>query len=412
MPTPSADTAIKRWLAVAQGKTTDKLLRSSSVIPDGDQIYSFGHHFELARVLRDAKGEIRLILMNGEQVSSHTSTHQWRLRKVVDDEAKLPRVIIPFPALQEAGINLDSITLISDKPDRHETIRHRTHQFPEGARWHQGGTIKTPRAEADIVEQLERWNSYRTGPYGNGEPVITLEEFMTDPRWEYQRYHHTYSRDLRTLRIGLGKYGPEVDVTREDDGTTTYEWTTHRHWLGESLIRARVEWRDEAGKQHHRWAYFLSGFDHQEPTPLYFLAELPYKARPTTVDEAYEVLKPDPIRMADQMGRKYTRQGDIFGIPTGLTRKELQARGARIEKRSADNVWDNTTRRYRQQGNILGTNHRGTEVAYLPGGLTLARGCLYHDPIGRERDHIRRKLGDGQAWHIVVKNTVPTAGRR
>jgi hypothetical protein len=56
---------------------------------------------------------------------------------------------------------------------------------------------------------------------------------------------------------------------------------------------------------------------------------------------------------------------------------------------------------------LLGTNHRATEVARMPNGSTLARGQLYHDPIGREKDHVARKLGDGQTWHLIIKNTVP-----
>lgn len=399
MPTPSADTAVRRWVAVVQGKSTDKLLSSSSVFAEGDKIYSFGHHYELARVLRDSKGKIRLYLLNGERVSQHTDTHQWLLRKYLKDQ---PRVIIPYPALQEAGVNLDSIVLIDDKPERNETIKHRTHQFPEGAHWEKGGHIRTPKPDKEIAETIARWNVHREQ---NGADPLTLEEVKGDDSYLHTTHNHKWDDTLRTLRSGRASWSPEVTVTKNDDGTKTYEWTTTRHWLGESLIRARVEWIDEEGKRRHRWACFLSGFDHEEPRPLYFFAELPYRARPTTVDEAYEVLKPDPVLMAEQMGRSYTRQGDIFAIPTQLDRKALKAKGARIVKLSG------STRR-EPQAYILNTNHAGTEVAYLPGGLTLARGCLYHRPAGREPDHIRRKLGDGQGWHIVVKNTVPTAGRR
>lgn len=401
----SADTAIRRWVDVTQGKTTLKLLRSSSVFAEGDKLYSFGHHFELARVLRDSKGKIRLYLLNGDRVSQHTTSHQSDLRNALlrGGADAPPKVIIPYPALEEAGIVLDSISLIDDKPERTEKIKHRSHEFPEGAHWHQGGYHTRPRPEADVLAMLKNWNAYRGG--AGQVPEITLEEFMTDDKWEYYRYIRDYDESMRTLHRSISKYSEEITVTVNDDRTKTYEWTTHRHWLGESLIRARVEWIDDQGQRHHRWACFLSGFDHQEPTPLYFLAELPYKARPQTVDEAYEVLKPDPVLMAEQMGRDYTRQGDIFAIPTRLDRKALIAKGARVEKLS-QGTW-REPRAY-----ILNTNHAGTEVAYLPGGVTLARGCLYHRPRGREADHVRRKLGDGQTWHLLVKNTVPTAGRK
>lgn len=406
MPTPSADAAIQRWVAVVQGKSTEKLLRSSSVFAEGDKIYSFGHHFELARVLRDSKGEIRLMLLNGDRVSQHTDGHQFRLRNAVQ-RADLPRVIIPFPALQEAGVDLDSISLIHELPDRTERINHVTHTFPEGAHWVKGGYHLRPKTDEELVAQLGTWNEYRAR---SGQPLITLEEMKTEPQWDYYRNHRTHDKDLMVLHAGRSDYSEEVTVTKNDDGTKTYEWTTYRHWLGESLIRADVVWRDSEGKAHRRHVRMLSGFDHQEPAPLYFLCELPYRARPQTVEEAYEALKPDPVHMAEQMGRSYTRQGDIFALPTGLTRKDLEAKGARIVKSGAAKV--RNARLMDQAGYILNTNHAGTEVAHLPGGLTLARGCLYHRPAGRVPDHVRRKLGDGKAWHIVVKNTVPTAGRR
>jgi hypothetical protein len=105
------------------------------------------------------------------------------------------------------------------------------------------------------------------------------------------------------------------------------------------------------------------------------------------------------------MGRTVIRQGDIFAVPAPtLDRRTLQKMGAAFEKRS-ERV------RGRLSAQLLDTNHTATEVARMPNGLTLARGCLYHDPWGRQRDHVRRKIGDGQRWHIILKNTVPI-GRR
>lgn len=389
----SAHAAITRWRDVVQGKTNLRLLRSSSVFAEGDKIYSFGHHFELGRVLRNAKGEIRLYLLNGERVSMHTSQHQSTLRNALRS-TDVPKVIIPFAALEEAGINLDSILLIHDMPERSETIHHRTHELPQGAHWETGGYIRTPMSDKEIAETIAHWNEYRKE---HNQDLVTLEEVKADDRYAHSTHHHRWDDNLRVLHSGKASWSPEVTVTKNEDGTTTYEWTTHQHWLGDSLIRARVEWMEE-GQQHHRWATFLSSFDYQEPAPLYFLCELPYRARPQTVDEAYEALKPDPVKMAEQMGRSYTRQGDIFAVTaTTVTRRKLrETKGVRMEK----------------YGRILGTNHVATEVAYLPGGLTIARGCLYHRPSGRVADHVRRRLGDGKAWHVVVKNTVPTAGRR
>ena len=48
---------------------------------------------------------------------------------------------------------------------------------------------------------------------------------------------------------------------------------------------------------------FLSGFDHNERRPSYFLCELPPGCTAGTLAEAYEALKPDGVRLAEQMGR-------------------------------------------------------------------------------------------------------------
>jgi hypothetical protein len=60
---------------------------------------------------------------------------------------------------------------------------------------------------------------------------------------------------------------------------------------------------------------------------------------------------------------------------------------------------------------LLGTAHTATHVCTMPDGTQYGRGTMYHDPAlmgeDRERDHARRKMGDGKTWHLIVKNTVP-----
>jgi hypothetical protein len=64
---------------------------------------------------------------------------------------------------------------------------------------------------------------------------------------------------------------------------------------------------------------------------------------------------------------------------------------------------------------LLGTAHTATHVVTMPDGTQYARGTMYHDPAlmgeDRERDHVRRKLGDGKTWYLVQKNTVPVQKR-
>lgn len=160
----------------------------------------------------------------------------------------------------------------------------------------------------------------------------------------------------------------------------------------ESLIRAEVTF--PYGNPHGttRKAYFLSGWDTKEFLPVYFFCELPPGASPQTIAEAREALKPEAVKLAESMGRKVRRQGDIFAIPL----KDFTPRAELIEK----NI------------HVAGTNHRVTEgyAFYSADGVlvTYARGKLMHRPSGRHPDHRTVKLG--RDWFLLVKNTVPTVG--
>ncbi len=184
-------------------------------------------------------------------------------------------------------------------------------------------------------------------------------------------------------------------------GITLHERVRTAHDLHEQRRNAAIdawheEWDCKRCKGEGSWrktvkrtAKFLSGFDRNEARQTYFFCELPATAA-TTVDDALEALKPDTVKIAEQMGRTVRRQGDIFVVAlTGVDKRALRKRGAVFERR----------------GQLLGTNHVATETATLPDGTLLARGCMTHDPSGRRPDHARITLAGG--WYVVVKNTVP-----
>lgn len=233
---------------------------------------------------------------------------------------------------------------------------------------------------------------------------------------------------LRGVLVGVGA---ALIGALTGNPVVTFTHTRTRHWLGGSLLKAKIRHRgytrckacngtslkdgvtredyrgagfpasmqcetcQGAGGKHwtrSRTAYFISDFDAQEPNPLYFFCELPPGVKPTTLEDAIEALKPEPVLVAEQEGRSVERQGDIFAIElAAINRKALKAANARFEK----------------MGELLGTNHVATEVAHLPNGVTVARGTLHHRPPHRRPDHVRHKLGEGKTWHVVTKNTVP-----
>lgn len=435
----SYDEVARRWVSVVEGSSQSHLTSSGGrMYASGDKIYSYGSHFELGRPLR-RNGAVVGYLLNGDRYSNTTSKHQAVVRGALGDRET---IILPYTALEAAGIDLDTVQPVHVSPDRWETFHHSVNVPPPGAQWRAHKNYEwRPLTDEEMAEMLARKDAERHAEW----------ERLSQYEW----YHHPEPRpltpedlkherkrvdlpDTHTFHTSGLPNAPEIHITYGENGNPPlYEWTTNRHWLGESLIRARVTWPGRRictwcnghdgplegppdrywGRHprchvcggggmvrttHHRWAYFLAGFDGQESRPSFFFCELPYRSHPKTVAEAYEALKPDPVRLAEQMGRSVTRQGDIFAVPTRLTRKELKARGARIERRRKAED---------ELPYMLNTNHTATEVAYL-GKLTLARGTMYHDPQWRAQDHARRRMGNGADWHIIIKNTVPVSGRR
>lgn len=410
-------TVCRRWVDVVTGKK-DRLLKGSRIFSDRDTIYSYGHHFPLAVALRDKKDQVALFLLNGDRYSVSTTQHQSHIRSAVAS-SDVPNVIIPFSALAAAGIDSSSIELIAHEPARHESIRHTARVQPEGSVWLVepiSGYVR--KTDEEIADLLVRRNKIRA-EYGD-DRVITAADLQ-----QYET--HTYQQTGTETRLHSSSHrGHLIDVTEDEQGLL-YTWTSFRHWLGESVIRAKVGsarrvnckvckgsgraaegWSDPnvgGGLSFHcapcggrggrtvwsnRTAFFLSGFDRNEPRASYFFCELPKGVDVTSVDEALEALKPETVKVAEAHGREVKRQGDIFAIPlsASVDKKSLRKQGATFA-RTAE---------------LLGTNHNATEVALLD-GRTLARGSLRHAPARRRPDHRRVILGDG--WHLIVKNTVP-----
>lgn len=433
----------------------------SSMICEGDSLYHYGHHFELARILRDKRGRTRLVLMNGDSYGGaggfgpSTSSRQGDVRRAVS-QTNAEGMVVPFSALDGADIDYTTVMPIHVREDRWTIEEHSSRKRP-----------------ADLAKIPDPSGAMRTETYMGyneaqewGEVTREVPVRVEDPD--------------ETVAFSAQHGWAEGGARRDADGM--WHWRVRRHWLGDSLFRARcterrtrkatadelaederhrawtsehvrlagearelrstsfqleparhpsngdyralvrrcfaaagvreaAERADQAVSDHRetqvwangvrdgrmpitvtRWATFLSSFDYQERRPLYFLCELPYGAKPGTVDEAVETLKPPEVVAALARGLKVIRQGDLFAIPTKLTKRQIRrlAGRARFEKRLR----------------VLGTNHSVTEGIVLKGGAVLGRGIMRHEPEAwRPPDHARQKLGD--AWHLLVRNTVP-----
>jgi hypothetical protein len=371
----SHDDIATRWRDRAMGKT-DRANYSrgrSNVWGRGDTLYSYETHFPLVELLRDAKGSPRLFLLNGDRYSVTTTRHQRIARDVVARvRDEIPSVVIPFAALDAAGMDRASLELVDDEPERHETIPHSA-VIPwraDGIKyvWRDGMTWRNVPADE------------REARRAAGEAYPPSQEYVPTGRRDVDRETSApfpthgvtvdVPEDAAWLMV-LAIVGCDVAEYRDAVAPVVARWNTYRHWLGESLIRGRVKvpsrackcqtdpamteldrsnvGADGCGRRGCSWgmvhprprvALFLSGFDENERRPLYFLCELPkVDVPPTTVREAYRDLKPETVKLAEAMGKDVKRQGDIYAIPTELTTRQLRSMGATFGRKNHRIRW-------------------------------------------------------------------------
>lgn len=116
-----------RWAAEA-GKPDARMLHSRVANlyvsrSDDRNLLSWGGHFILARIMLDANGDREWFLVNGDKYSHSTSQHQAITRRAIAGTG-LPSMIVPFSALEQAGImmTVDTIVPVEILPDRSEPV--------------------------------------------------------------------------------------------------------------------------------------------------------------------------------------------------------------------------------------------------------------------------------------------------
>src|SRR4051812_37552 len=117
------------WVASIEGRedfsTRPSQLRGSRVSADGDRILSYGW-WPMANIVRHANGKPNFWLINGDRISPSTTQHQGDVRAAIE-KSNLPSIIVPYTALDAAGIEHDSILPIEVRADR--IIEH-AHSIP------------------------------------------------------------------------------------------------------------------------------------------------------------------------------------------------------------------------------------------------------------------------------------------
>lgn len=341
------------------------------------EVFSYGRHFPLFRfVPRRVNGWRDVFLINGDAFrgnggggwhSSRTPGHQSVTRAAIA-ETGIRSLVVPFSALEGAGIDRDSVRPVHVRPDKEwtETVTVRT--LEELPSWERTVSYSVDRASARVEDHPHGAETYRA------PTAEELAEHPNDQRTCYRRRvpdadglyrwtvslkrpraanpDGTYSYDRRVHRLGDSLFSAvraeaftrparpfetEHDTAREtvellarSDGRTRRYCSSDAASACESgpsgacvhcgaPLVARVTVR--------RRARYLSSFDTNESPPLYFLAQVPRGAG-DTVDQALDALAPAAVHAAILRGREVRRQGDIFFVDTDLTREQLQARGA------------------------------------------------------------------------------------
>lgn len=317
-----------------------------------DTIFSYGYHFPLAEIMPSGGKRRGWWLLNGDRYrgasgwGQSTSGQQAEVRELAK-KSGLPSMIVSFDALEQAGIRPNTITLTEVQEDRYTWEPEVASREPRDYEANGQSTYETRFWQQRLSDRA--WICERS-VHHLGEALFTAEycySLLVEPAY------YDFS----------GEYRRYVPAVRENVTGT---------------------------------AYFLSAFDAQEGFGLYFMCQLPDGARPETVEQARECLKPESVLLAERQGIPVLRQGDVFAIEMGdvTTRSLAPAEHGR-------------------QAYVLGTSHMATEVRRVQDSfhegavLTYARGILRHRPAGRASDHHAVELGDRKTWFLLVKNTVP-----
>lgn len=220
-----------------------EIRKGEGLLMRGDTIYSYGTHFPMAEIHRRANGRAYRVLLNGDTYSGQsgwghsTGGQQSSVRSIASRECAaldIDYIILPFSALDAAGIDRESIIPLDVKDDTTERRTRTSNKRP-------GQLVKAN--EETGVQQTRRETRYgthreRLGTSGISDPCESGE---------------SYSK--------FGKYTVEVQVDVDPNRSEVHDsfrtpnwwprgyarleagvwrWDEERHRLGESLFKAKV----------------------------------------------------------------------------------------------------------------------------------------------------------------------------
>ncbi len=201
------------------------------------EVYSYGRHFPLFRfVPRALSGRRDLFVINGDSVRSggwgnrsRTPDHQFVARELIAATGA-DSVVIPFSALDGAGIDIDSVRPIHVRPDENWTETREVRTIVEVPRWRRIETYSVA-CESESLDVIPK--RYR-------EEYRALTDTEREDREAREEPAPTWYLTLPRLPDADGRYRwtepREREIAPDADGM--YRWTVEVHRLGDSLFSA------------------------------------------------------------------------------------------------------------------------------------------------------------------------------
>lgn len=379
---------VRRWVdhlpPQRKNPPPEKLTGGSVHIRDHALVYERfagrGRQLHPRVVLAEWNKSKSFILLNGDGLDDRWAT-QWQTRIRIqvqnrrltnveigsdgnEDSYQYKIAVIPFLALDAAGIVRSSIRPLDIRPDVEEIIYRKVMDvIPPFSEWtiDPSHTINNGTRRLSIVvdgrtfHHHQRYTSaiYRhrvTGETTNNYPYQDFRNWSTEythedriqgviwtqvdrngiradifPMTENHRaaLRDRLDRQNMNARMGLGMFA-RSEIPDADDCWYIEE---RIHHLGACVFSAETE----DGGRHK----FVSAFDEDEPNQMYFLAQLPDRSGVTCYAEAIESLAPEMVKEARRQGRQVYRQGDVFAIETNLKDKEVYSMAKTRVRREA-----------------------------------------------------------------------------
>lgn len=372
----SGDETVLFWIEGIYELEPRRSVNPTSIQVDGDSIYSYGHHFEMARLMRNDRGKVVMILVSADTWAeggwTSTGQHQGMVRSAVKHHAEplgIPVLEIPFSVLHAAGIDFKSVRILENRESRYTTHEITNTNCPGDLCYvlDEDGEPKYIGTgnPGDARERLTNVSTVHTDKCGMAHAhVVGHAELKSDGLWHWTvqrhwmgdsliraKYHETRQRKLDPVESITYEQWVMADIATHQmyeqwrgshvegvgyDNSIYKRWEDLREYTSElrGLLPPNITGTRRDPRVRftvYKWATFLSSFDYAEPHRPYFFCELPFGSNACTVEDGIATLKPRVVSLHESVGDIVLRQGDVFAIPTGYSTAELELLAKPVE---------------------------------------------------------------------------------